>query len=296
MGLWGKRGDGHHKKKEKRRGHSSRSGSYSDDYRITPELQMKNGHKHGGHIHNSNHKGLYPGDERCCSRDGGPCCSEDEYCCSQDIRAYSPIKPHPDPPIQQRRSRSSSGSRRNSMLGGMGIVVMDGNRVDVRRHSLAPSPTHLAPSPTQCLSCASSCDTCSWSPAMGPVTQIPPMKNSLFTSPMALPVPDIPYDPVSYDEMPYELLAPYPGKPFNNGSPTRGHSPVRRYTASEGQHSGLIVTGPPRKPSSEMAFRSPTSHLGGRHRKNLNSQMVSTRKNPPQPSYQPPIYQYSPNG
>lgn len=139
MGLWGRRGN---KVREKLR--PSRSSSYSDDYRITPELAGIEGHKNGGggggcdECYTRNRVECCPGND--------PCCSQDEGCCPsppppQHHRSHSP---------RRRRSASADTARvRGSSLGAMEVVVVDeGRRVDLRHQNF-------------CTSCES-CDTCDW--------------------------------------------------------------------------------------------------------------------------------------
>lgn len=149
MGLWGRRG-GKPRTRDKVR--ASRSSSYSDDYRITPELTPPDAHKHGGRA-----------DVQCCWQDGD-CCSERGQCCSQDKRCLEPARPQRSP----KRGRSTSAGSRMSSFGGVEVVVVNDRHVDLRR---TPS----------CTSCES-CDTCRWT-SSGSITRIP-LKNNLFTSPL----------------------------------------------------------------------------------------------------------------
>ncbi|XP_071537331.1 uncharacterized protein [Panulirus ornatus] len=158
MGRWGRRG---RKPEPREKPRTNRSGSYSDDYRITPELQAADAHTHAHKMVSDAH--VVCGDA-CCSQDER-CCTDDGSCCSQDERCCSKLEPLPRR-YNRVRSPSAEGSRRGSFRG-MEVIVVDEGRVDLRRE--AP-----------CTSCES-CDTCRW-PA-DPVTKIE-LKNHLFTSPM----------------------------------------------------------------------------------------------------------------
>lgn len=151
MGLWGRRA-GKPRTRDKVR--ASRSSSYSDDYRITPELTPPDSHKNGGRV-----------DAQCCWQDGD-CCSERGPCCSQDKRCLEPARPQRSP----KRGRSTSAGSRMSSFGGVEVVVVNDRHVDLRR---TPS----------CTSCES-CDTCRWT-SSGSITRIP-LKNHLFTSPLLI--------------------------------------------------------------------------------------------------------------
>lgn len=148
MGLWGRRA----KPRTRDKVRASRSSSYSDDYRITPELTPPDTHKHGGRV-----------EAQCCWQDGD-CCSEQGPCCSQDQRCLEPARPKRSP----KRGRSTSAGSRRSSFGGVEVVVVNDRHVDLRR---TPS----------CTSCES-CDTCRWT-SSGSITRIP-LKNHLFTSPL----------------------------------------------------------------------------------------------------------------
>ena len=150
MGLWGRRG-GKPRPRDKVR--ASRSSSYSDDYRITPELTPPDTHKH-----------VERGEVECCWQDG-TCCHEQGPCCSQDERCFVPANPQRSP----RRGRSTSTGSKRSSFGGLEVVMVNDRHVDLRR---TPS----------CTSCES-CDTCRWTSST--ITRIP-LKNHLFTSPLMI--------------------------------------------------------------------------------------------------------------
>ncbi|XP_045625810.2 uncharacterized protein [Procambarus clarkii] len=160
MGRWGRSRASNkaHEPREKPRG--SRSGSYSDDYRITPELQAPHAHRHA-HKTTSDARGLES--DACCSQDER-CCEGRSPCCSQDERCFSSDS---SPRYSPRRGRSASGGSRRGSFGGLDVVVVDQGHVDLRR-------------PALCTSCES-CESCHWTGES--ITRIE-LKNNLFTSPM----------------------------------------------------------------------------------------------------------------
>lgn len=151
MGLWGRRGN---KAREKLR--PSRSSSYSDDYRITPELAGIEGHKTGGGGGSVCDECYTRNRLECCPGNGTPCCSQDEGCCPSPPPPVPQQHHHPHRKHSPRRRRSASADTarvRGSSLGAMEVVVVDeGRRVDLRHHHHHQN---------FCTSCES-CDTCDW--------------------------------------------------------------------------------------------------------------------------------------
>lgn len=208
MGRWGRRSS---KPEAREKTRASRSSSYSDDYRITPELMLADAHKHA-HKLVSDVRGMGSGGEMCCSQDTRFCPEDEGPCCSQDERCYTP-----DPPrrYSSRQGRSASaggvGSGRGS-FGGLEVVVVDEGHVDLRRQ--AP-----------CTSCES-CDTCQW--ASESITRIE-LKNHLFTSPMHSDRKSLPYDSGG------RHVSPSPAR--------RRSSAQRHYNTAEGDGRRLVSDG-----------------------------------------------------
>ncbi|XP_064081886.1 uncharacterized protein LOC135198245 [Macrobrachium nipponense] len=207
MGRWGWRGGGQAEPREKLR--VSRSGSYSDDYRITPELKQSDSYKNGHHkLHGS--RGTQ--DEDCCSQDER-CCSDADPCCSQDERYYH-LEPSRVYKVKKGRSSSAEALRpRKGSIGGLEVVVVNEGRVDLH---------HQVP----CTSCES-CDTCRGDWENDSVTRIE-LKNNLFTSPM--------HTAEFYDsrESPFSYRQNSSPVRDRELSPFRGRSPQRRPNTSEG--------------------------------------------------------------
>ncbi|XP_045129407.1 probable serine/threonine-protein kinase DDB_G0268876 isoform X2 [Portunus trituberculatus] len=199
MGLWGRRG-GKPRLRDKVR--ASRSSSYSDDYRITPELTPTDTYKHGERV-----------EAECCWQNGG-CCHEQGPCCSQDERCCLPGNTHRSP----RRGRSTSTGSRRSSFGGVEVVMVNDRHVDLRR---TPS----------CTSCES-CDTCRWTSST--ITRIP-LKNHLFTSPLLSHHDQSPSPPRGLAGRRYNKKETngtrFEAAPNEKGSRQAGASPSRRQTA-----------------------------------------------------------------
>lgn len=196
--MWGRRG-GKPRPRDKVR--ASRSSSYSDDYRITPELTPTDTYKHGERV-----------EAECCWQNGG-CCHEQGPCCSQDDRCCLPANPQRSP----RRGRSTSTGSRRSSFGGVEVVMVNDRHVDLRR---TPS----------CTSCES-CDTCRWTSST--ITRIP-LKNHLFTSPLLSHHDQSPSPPRAPTGRRYNKETK--GQHFESTSKERvsrqvGASPSRRQTA-----------------------------------------------------------------
>ncbi|KAK7081242.1 hypothetical protein SK128_014403 [Halocaridina rubra] len=251
MGRWGWRG-AQPEPREKLR--VSRSDSYSDDYRITPELihsdTGKNGHKMLRDVHKRHNHDCCSQDERCCY-EGAPCCSQDErYYHVGAPRAYGPRK-------GRRSSSTGALSPRRRAMGGLEVVVVDEGRVDLRRQ--AP-----------CTSCES-CDTCD-NYTSESVTRIE-LKNNLFTSPMhTAEFYDSPDSPYAYFD---QHLSPVRGR---ESSPLRGRSPHRRLTHSDGSggRRHLNTTGRPMSDGTGIHTR-PSSRLPRSHGNTHKASMSPSR-------------------
>ncbi|KAK8736833.1 hypothetical protein OTU49_004664, partial [Cherax quadricarinatus] len=196
MGRWGRRGAGRpaEPREKLRASHSS----YSDDYRVTPEL-LSDAHRHA-HTTASDacvvEGDVYCSQEQRCCGDDTPCCSQEECCFSDPSRCCSP-----------RRGRSASGGSRCGSFGGLDVVVVDEEHVDLCRQAV-------------CTSCES-CDTCHWTSES--ITRIE-LKNHLFTSPM------IDQHTGHYD---------YRKGPTN--PPTRAHNSPHRRCNTDGNPSGRVL-------------------------------------------------------